>query len=230
MPDSDYFLGVERSILGQPWRARLSDNRAALTISERLDLPEILGRVLAGREVAIDEAEAFLNPTLRALMPAPEQLCDMNKGAERIAAAVMRGETIGIIGDYDVDGMTSCAILSMFLEAGGTTPEIHIPHRVTEGYGPSRRAVEALQERGAELIVTLDCGVMAHDPMDHAADLGRLIDHIGGILKNTIEPARHRNAGLGHQIDVLAILVFLGREAARNIVEIHIPDAGPVLP
>ncbi|NNE24195.1 MAG: single-stranded-DNA-specific exonuclease RecJ [Rhizobiales bacterium] len=180
MPDSNYFLGIERSILGQPWRARLSDSRAALAISERLDLPEILGRVLAGRDIALDEAEAFLNPTLRTLMPAPEQLCDMNRGAERIAAAMMHGETIGIIGDYDVDGMTSCAILSLFLKAGGTTPEIHIPNRVTEGYGPSRQAVETLQVRGAQLIVTLDCGVMAHDPMDHAADLGIdtvIVDH-----------------------------------------------------
>ena len=81
MPDTDFFLGVERSILGQPWRARLSDNRSALAISERLDLPEILGRVLAGRHVSADEAEAFLNPTWRALMPAPVNLRDMNKGA-----------------------------------------------------------------------------------------------------------------------------------------------------
>ncbi|NNE22595.1 MAG: single-stranded-DNA-specific exonuclease RecJ [Rhizobiales bacterium] len=180
MPDTDFFLGVERSILGQPWRARLSDNRSALAISERLDLPEILGRVLAGRNVSADEAEAFLNPTLRALMPAPEKLRDMNKGAERIAAAVMHGETIGIIGDYDVDGMTSCAVLSMFLNAAGTNPEIHIPHRVTEGYGPSRQAVETLQAKGSQMIVTLDCGVMAHDSMDHAAELGIdtvIVDH-----------------------------------------------------
>lgn len=224
MPDNDYFLGVERSILGQPWRARLSDNRAALAISERLDLPEILGRVLAGRDVSLDEAEAFLNPTLRALMPAPEQLCDMNKGAERIAAAIMSAETIGIIGDYDVDGMTSCAVLSMFLDAAGSVPEIHIPHRVTEGYGPSRQAVEALQAKGAQLIVTLDCGVMAHDPMDHAADLGIdtvIVDHhqVSEVLpqaKAIINPNRHDDlSGVGYLCAAGVTLILV---AATNRV------------
>ncbi len=207
MAGDEHFLGVERSVLGQPWRARLKDNRTALAIAERLEVPEILGRVLAARNVGLDEAEAWLNPTLRELMPTPDRLRDMEDGARRLATAIMAGETIGVIGDYDVDGMTSCAVLSLFLQAAGTVPEIHIPHRLTEGYGPSRAAVEALKDKGADLLITLDCGVMAHDPLDLAADLGLdtvIVDHhqVSETLPQAlaiINPNRHDDlSGVGY--------------------------------
>ena len=207
MPDEDYFLGVERSILGQPWRARLGENRTAHAIAQHLDLPEILGRVLAARNVGLDDAETYLNPTLRALMPSPDDFRDMVKGAERLASAIMQSETIGIIGDYDVDGMTSVSILTLFLKAAGSTPEIHIPHRVTEGYGPSRQAVEDLKARGAGLLVTLDCGVMAHDSLDRAVELGIdtvIVDHhqVSETLPNAqaiINPNRNDDlSGVGY--------------------------------
>ncbi|MCB1378433.1 MAG: single-stranded-DNA-specific exonuclease RecJ [Alphaproteobacteria bacterium] len=174
------FLGVERSVTGRRWQPRLEDARLAEAISQRHDLPDILGRVLAARGVGLDAAEAFLNPTLRMLMPQPGALRDMEKGAERLAAAIVEGEQIGVIGDYDVDGVSSCAMLQLFLRTVGRDCVVHIPDRLTEGYGPSQNAVTALRQQGAKLLVTLDCGVMAHDPLAHAADLGLttiIVDH-----------------------------------------------------
>jgi single-stranded-DNA-specific exonuclease len=174
------FLNVERSATGRRWEARLEDTRTAQAISQQHELPDILGRVLAARGVGVDEAETFLNPTLRGLMPQPSALRDMETGAERLAEAVMRGEKIGVIGDYDVDGVSSAAMLLLFLRAVGHDATVHIPDRLTEGYGPSAAAVSALKEQGARILLTLDCGVMAHDPLAHAAELGLvtiIVDH-----------------------------------------------------
>ncbi|MBM3520100.1 MAG: single-stranded-DNA-specific exonuclease RecJ [Alphaproteobacteria bacterium] len=174
------FLNVARSVTGRRWEARLKDTRLAEAISQRHDLPDILGRVLAARGVALDEVESYLNPTLRTLMPQPSALLDMEKGAGRLADAIVRGEKIGIISDYDVDGVSSAALLTHFLEAVGSAATVHIPDRMTEGYGPSAGAVSQLHQQGTELLVTLDCGVMAHDPLAHAAELGLatlIVDH-----------------------------------------------------
>ncbi len=159
---------------------RLTDSRLAEAISQRHELPEILGRVMAARGVGLDEAEAFLNPTLRNLMPQPSVLKDMEKGAACVADAIMAGSRIGIITDYDVDGVCSGAIFKLFLKAVGSDAIIHVPDRMTEGYGPSEFAVKSLKEQGCELLLTLDCGVLAHDPLAHAAELGLtaiIVDH-----------------------------------------------------
>ena len=174
------FLDVNRSVSGRRWVPRLVDERLAEAISQRHELPEILGRVMAARGVALDEAEAFLNPTLRNLMPQPSALRDMEKGAQRIADAVVAKTRIGIITDYDVDGVSSAAIFKLFLECVGSAATIHVPDRLTEGYGPSEYAVQSLKQQGCELLLTLDCGVLAHDPLAHAAELGFttiIIDH-----------------------------------------------------
>ena len=174
------FLDVERSAKGQRWVARLDDQRLAHAIAEKNDLPEILGRVMAARGVALEDAEAFLNPTLRSLMPQPSALMDMEKGATRLAEAIIKRESIGIISDYDVDGVSSAALLLRFLRATGHDGRVYIPDRVTEGYGPSAKAVTVLKEQGVGLLLTLDCGVLSHDPLAHAADLGLttiIVDH-----------------------------------------------------
>ena len=173
-------LDVKRSLTGRSWRLRQVSERAALAIAQSHDLPELIARLLAGRGIAHEEAARFLTPTLKAWMPPPEAIADLQKGADRLARAVMSAETVGIIGDYDVDGMSSTALMVRFLRAAGNEPRVHLPDRLTEGYGPSRMAVEALAEAGVGLILTLDCGVTAHDPLGHAADLGLetvVVDH-----------------------------------------------------
>ena len=100
-------LGVESSLTGRRWELRSGDDRLALHLSQALGLPEVLGRVMAGRGVLPEEAEVFLNPTLRALMPDPSSLQDCDKAAEHIAGALRQGQRIAVFGDYDVDGATS---------------------------------------------------------------------------------------------------------------------------
>src|SRR5690349_9988542 len=106
------FLGVERSLTGRAWRLASVDERRAQAISQRLKLPEVIGRILSSRGVGIDEAEAYLNPTLRDLLPDPFHLQDMKSATERLARAVRENELIGLFGDYDVDGATGTALLT----------------------------------------------------------------------------------------------------------------------
>ena len=152
MAEPDHFLGVASSLAGQPWRDRLTDNRAALTIAEKANVPEVLARVLAGRGVVAEDVDSYMNPTLRQLMPAPGDLRDLKKGAERIAGAIRTGEAIGIIGDYDVDGMTSTAMLCQYLAQAGATPEVHIPHRVAEGLRPQPSGRRGTASKGRQAV------------------------------------------------------------------------------
>lgn len=212
------FLNVERSASARRWKARLDDQRMAEAISQRHELPEIIGRVLAARGVGVDEAEAFLNPTIRTLMPQPSALMDMEKGAARLADAITAGEKIGVIADYDVDGVTSAAMLVLFLQTVGSACAVHIPDRLTEGYGPSLQAVESLKSQGTEVLLTLDCGVMAHDPLLRAAELGMttiIVDHhqAGELLPEAyavINPNRQDDmSGLGYLCAAGVTMIFI---------------------
>lgn len=169
-PPADAFLGVERSLTGRRWQTAPGDARVALTLSQRLGLPEVVGRALAARGIGLDDAELFLAPTLRHLLPDPFHLKDMDRAAERLARAVMGGETIGIFGDYDVDGATSSALLRIFLESVGATVRVHIPDRISEGYGPNAPALLRLQAEGVGVVVTVDCGTTAYAPLAAAAE------------------------------------------------------------
>ena len=234
-----FFLGVESSITGKAWRDRLADRQAGIAIAQRHDLPEIIGRVLAARGVSVDEARDFLNPTLRRLLPDPSSLVDMAKAATRIARAIAAGETIAIFGDYDVDGATSSALLKRFLRAVGSDAMIYIPDRLSEGYGPNEGAFRQLADRGAGLVVTVDCGVSAHDPIDAARALGLevvVIDHhqAGEHLPNAqavVNPNRQDDlSGLGYlaAVGVTFLLVVavnrLLREEGRYTDDVREPD------
>ncbi|HET9817510.1 MAG TPA: DHH family phosphoesterase, partial [Xanthobacteraceae bacterium] len=163
-----FFLGVERSACGRAWCDRLDERGAAraLAIAQRYaDMPELLARILAGRGVELDEVPSFLDPTVRALMPDPHTLADMRIAAGRLTEAIIRGETVAIFGDYDVDGATSAAVLGRYLRHCGLHALIHIPDRLFEGYGPNAEAVRALAARGASLLVAVDCGTTSHEPL-----------------------------------------------------------------
>jgi single-stranded-DNA-specific exonuclease len=182
MTESRFFLGVENSATGRPWRDRLDERGAvrALAIAQRHELPDLLARILAGRNVEADAAAAFLDPSIRHAMPDPHVLTAMKEAAERIAGAVARGESVAIFGDYDVDGATSAALLARYLRQCGLAPLIHIPDRLFEGYGPNIEAVRALAERGAKLLVCVDCGTTSIEPLQEAKQLGLdtvVIDH-----------------------------------------------------
>ena len=158
---SEPAFGVGRSLAGRRWVWRTGEDRIAFGIAQRMGVPEIVGRLLAARGVDLDAACSFLEPTLRALLPDPSLMADMDVAAERLAAAVTRGETVGVFGDYDVDGACSAALMVHFLRGQGCTVHHHVPDRMLEGYGPNVGALESLVARGASLVVCVDCGTAA---------------------------------------------------------------------
>jgi single-stranded-DNA-specific exonuclease len=173
-PESRALLNVRQSVAGWRWQSRLDEAAAgrALAMAQQHGLPEILTRVLAARGVAIEAAPGFLDPKLRELMPDPSRLTDMDRAAARLADAVRAGQNIAIFGDYDVDGACSAALLGAFLEETGTPYIIHIPDRISEGYGPNVEAIRALREKGADVLVTVDCGTASHEPLGFARSIG----------------------------------------------------------
>lgn len=170
---ADAFFGVTSSARGFVWRDRLGSagQNRALAISQQHGLPELLGRVLAARDVALAQVPVFLDPTVKALMPDPAQLAGMDGAAQRLAQAITRREPVAIFGDYDVDGACSSALLSRFLSAHDTPSRIYIPDRIFEGYGPNIAALELLVKEGAKLIVTVDCGTTSFETFAAAKKL-----------------------------------------------------------
>jgi single-stranded-DNA-specific exonuclease len=219
-------LGVTRSVLGRPWLDRCGPERApiATAIAQGHGVPDVLARVLAARGVGVHEVPGFLAPKLRDLMPDPQLVRDMQEAAERLAEAVVAGETVAIFGDYDVDGACSAALLAEYLRAAGAPHLIHIPDRITEGYGPNAEAIRALAERGARLLVTVDCGSTSHEPLAEAARLGLdaiVLDHHQApealpAARAVVNPNREDDlSGLGHLCAagvVFLTLVALNRE------------------
>jgi single-stranded-DNA-specific exonuclease len=158
-------LGVERSATGRRWIWRQAEARMGLGIAQRLGLPELVGRLLAARGVGIEQAQDFLDPTLRALLPDPSVLRDMDAAAARLAEAVQRVESVAVFGDYDVDGACSGALMVRLLRELGCRVVHYVPDRLNEGYGPNATAIRTLCDRGATLIVTVDCGIAAEEAL-----------------------------------------------------------------
>ena len=176
------FLGVTASARGLVWRERLDPaaQGVATAISQRHALPELLGRVLAARGVGLDDVGVFLDPTIKALLPDPSTLRDMDAAASRLADAIQGKAPVAVFGDYDVDGACSSALMARFLAHHGTPSRIYIPDRLFEGYGPNPAAIETLVKEGARLIVTVDCGTTSYEPLAVAGKLKTdvvVIDH-----------------------------------------------------
>lgn len=141
---------------------------------------DIVTQLLLARGVAPDDLERQRSPTLRAFLPDPSIFADMDVAADRLAQAVIAGERITIYGDYDVDGATSAALLVRTLRMLDVAAEYYIPDRLLEGYGPSGEALVELGRRGSSLVVTVDCGAMAHEALAQAHDAGIdviVVDH-----------------------------------------------------
>lgn len=171
------------SLTGWEWVARSADERQIVTLMQQHGLPEVLARILTCRGVSGDDVEPFLNPNLKTLLPDPSHLLDMDKAAQRVARAVTDRERIAVFGDYDVDGATSSALLIRFFRALGVDAAFYIPDRMKEGYGPNAPALLKLKEQGVLLVITVDCGTLAFEPLAaaHAAGLDVIVvDHHQG--------------------------------------------------
>ncbi|ESX14422.1 MULTISPECIES: single-stranded-DNA-specific exonuclease RecJ [unclassified Mesorhizobium] len=234
--DKRFFLDVRQSATGVSWEHRLSERQdmTALAIAQGHGVPDIVARVLAGRGVTADQAERFLDPTIRNLLPDPASLTDMGKAATRIAEAVMAKEKVAIFGDYDVDGAASSALLKRFLTHFSVPSEIYIPDRIFEGYGPNPEAMRELVSRGATLIVTVDCGTNSAVSIDAVKAAGAdvvVLDHhqVGGPLPEAtavVNPNREDDlSGQGHLC--AAGVVFLTLVQTARVLRSRLPDAAP---
>ncbi|MCC6925815.1 single-stranded-DNA-specific exonuclease RecJ [Novosphingobium sp.] len=170
-------LGLDRSLSGRTWRWR--GGNMDLGNGSSLD-HDVVTQLLLSRGVAPDDVERHRNPTLRSFLPDPSEFRDMDAAAERLAQAVLTNETVTVYGDYDVDGATSAALLIRLLRDLGHQARYYIPDRLLEGYGPSGEALVRIAGEGSSLIVTVDCGAMAHQALEmaHAAGVDVVVvDH-----------------------------------------------------
>jgi single-stranded-DNA-specific exonuclease len=166
------YLGVDNSFSGKLWRARAADEKLAAEHARRLGESDLVGRLLAGRHVALEDAQLFLNPTLKDLFPDPSSFTDMDVAAEVILDAIVSGKPTAVFADYDVDGGTSSAILARYFRAWGRELILYVPDRLTEGFGPTPGAFRTLKAHGAELVVTVDCGAAAIAALETANEIG----------------------------------------------------------
>ena len=217
------FLGVEASLTGRRWigptseEDRLSEAMAQIT---RLPLP--LCRTLVRRGVGPEDAERFLAPQLRDLLPDPLTLRDMGVAADRLLQAVQSRQRIAVFGDYDVDGGASSALLILWLRALGLKATLYIPDRIDEGYGPNLPAMAALA-RDHDLILCVDCGTLSHEPIAAAkgADVVVLDHHLGAetlpAALAVVNPNRQDEDGsLGH-LCAASVVFLLLVEANRRL-------------
>lgn len=232
------FLGVTRSLTGRRWRARSGDDGLTEAFRRRFGLPEIAARLLASRGVSLDDAQTFLEPTLKALFPNPSDFQDMDKAASLIEDAIVSGKPTAVLADYDVDGGSSAAQLVRYFRARGRELKIYVPDRMKEGYGPSALAFERLKADGVELVITVDCGAAAEGPLNAAAEMEldvivldhHLMAHEPPKAAAVVNPNRMDDtSGQGHLTAagvVLVTLAAVNREARKrgSPGANHLPD------
>lgn len=173
-------LDVAQSVLGKKWAFTTTDERLSQAMAQAYGLPEMTARLLASRGIGFDQVQSFLNPSLKTSLPDPYVLKDMDKAATRIADAIMKNEQVAVFGDYDVDGATSAALLIRYFRAFKKEITVYIPDRIKEGYGPNAAAMQHLREKGADLLITVDCGVTAFDAITAGTKAGLdivILDH-----------------------------------------------------
>lgn len=228
LPEPSAYLGVEQSLTGRRWSEASADTALAEDHRRRYGLPEIAARLLAGRGVSAADAQDFLEPTLKRLFPDPSTFKDMDEAARVIEDAIVTGRPSAVFCDYDVDGATSGAQLVRYFRARGRTLQIYVPDRMTEGYGPSPLAFERLKAQGVEFVITVDCGAVAEDALNAAAELGLdvvVLDHHlmhgpppkARAVVNPNRPDDHSGQGdLTAAGVVLVALAAVNREARKR--------------
>ncbi|UOA22945.1 Single-stranded-DNA-specific exonuclease RecJ [Sulfitobacter pontiacus] len=219
------FLGVDASLTGRRWVGPgVEVERATEVLVQQTSLPLALCQVLARRGVAADEAEAFLAPSLRDLLPDPRSLRDMEKAATRFLAAVKARQRIAVFADYDVDGGSSAALLLVWLREMGCAATLYVPDRIDEGYGPNDAAMAELAA-AHDLIVCVDCGTLSHGPVAAAvgADVVILDHHLGGeTLPDAlavVNPNRQDEDGALAHLCAAAVVFLMLVEAGRQLRE-----------
>ncbi len=219
------FLGVENSLTGRRWTGpSVEADRAAEAMAQATGLPRPVCQVLARRGVPVEEAEPFLTPQLRDLLPDPRALKDMEAAAARFVEAVKRRQRIAVFADYDVDGGSSAALLLVWLRQMGVEATLYVPDRIDEGYGPNEPAMRDLAA-GHDLIVCVDCGTLSHGPIAAAkgADVIVLDHHLGGeTLPDcvaVVNPNRQDESGDLGYLCAAGVVFLMLVEARRQLRE-----------
>jgi len=219
------FLGVDASLTGRRWVGPdIEVTRASEVLGQQTSLPPALCQVLARRGVGPAEAEMFLAPSLRDLLPDPRSLRDMEKAATRFLAAVKARQRIAIFADYDVDGGSSAALLLVWLRDMGCDATLYVPDRIDEGYGPNDEAMAALAAKH-DLIVCVDCGTLSHGPIAAAvgADVIVLDHHLGAETlpdaHAVVNPNRQDENGALAHLCAAAVVFLMLVEAGRQLRE-----------
>ena len=154
------------------WVVRQTEDGPAAELSAQLGVTAIVANLLVSRGYGnYDAAKNFLNPS-RDQLHDPFLMLGMPEAVERVLRAIDQKEPILIYGDYDVDGTTGTAVLLRALRMLGATAGYHVPHRFTEGYGIQQPALEKAAHDGYQLVVSVDCGIRAHEPLVWARDNG----------------------------------------------------------
>ncbi len=226
------FLGVEQSLSGRRWVGPTTEvERATEMLVQQAGLPRAVCQVLARRGVPAMEADGFLEPKLKELLPDPRSMKDMETAATRFLAAVRNKQRIAVFADYDVDGGSSAALLLVWLRQMGLQATLYVPDRIDEGYGPN---VPAMQELAAnhDLIICVDCGTLSHEPIAAAkgADVIVLDHHLGGeTLPDcvaVVNPNRQDESGDLGYLCAAGVVFLMLVEAGRQLREAGIkgPD------
>ena len=172
------FLGVEQSLTGRRWLARcpIGENASSLGVMEEIlrrgGSALIVAKLLVARGGTPETAARILSPRLKTELPEPFSLQDMDKAVDAILAAVLAGQSITILADYDVDGGTSGAMLLGWFKAMGANANVFVPDRIMDGYGPSPKIVNKIKVSGTDLLITVDCGAAAYDALNEAFKIG----------------------------------------------------------
>ena len=170
------------------WRIKAVDEDRVSVIRRRYGISDFLAQILSSRLNNDEDICHFLEPKLKYLMPDPYHLLDMDKAVSRILSALKHKEKIYIFADYDVDGATSSSLLKSFFRDLGHDVGIYVPDRIQEGYGPSKIGMQRIKDMGASLVITVDCGTMAHEALDFAHSIGLDVIVIDHHLNNDILP------------------------------------------
>ena len=162
----------KESVRGYYWNLKDCDENLALTIYQKNNVSAVVSRLLALKKINIEEINNFLNPKIKNLLKNPYHLIDMDKAVLAIYDAIINKKNICIFGDYDVDGVTSTALMTMFFKNIGIKVSNYIPDRIDDGYGLSNNVILKLNKKKIDLIITVDCGISCIDAVDLANELG----------------------------------------------------------
>ena len=174
------------SVTGKNWILKNFDQDKLRYFKENFLLDEITAKLLVLRNINKEDVNGFLNPSIKNFLPNPNILLDMEKSTTRVLKAIKKKEKIGVFGDYDVDGASSTAILGRYFDELNLSYEIYIPDRKTEGYGPSIKGFDTLIHNNVKIILTVDCGTLSFEAIDHAKQKGIdviVIDHHQSEIK-----------------------------------------------